>query len=179
MRSKLLSNRLKSLLVLLGVACFCFNLNAFAQQQSLTQVLLNVNITPDNDIILLPTPSIEYNPNKSQSMVFGARDLTVGVRDSRITSATCEFRLKPYGTPDSQYSVYTPRLTRQTANYVGGNCQTTLPASQQSIPRWDVEIRLINTNTGRNYGADISYFMAYGAIGVVSLSGVACGPSGC
>jgi hypothetical protein len=179
MLRKIILNGIKSaLLGVLGL-CLLINFQVQAAQSADTQVLLNVSGSQpiDTDIILIVPADLEFSPAKNQNVTFGYQNLTIRVKDTRMTTATCHFRLKPYGSPDSDYAVYSPRLTIQTSPYTNQTCQTVFPASLQSIPRWDVEIRLTNTNTGKTYGADISYFMGYGAIGVVSLSGRPCNPN--
>jgi hypothetical protein len=125
-----------------------------------------------SDIILIPTSNLIYTPAKNQPSVFGVQSLVFKVMEPRITSGTCNFRLKPYAAEETEFATNSPKLTVKVTPYnTSTGCQTSLPANQQNVPRWDLEIRITDTNTGKIYGADPSYFMLYGAIGVVTISG--------
>jgi hypothetical protein len=146
--------------------------------------------TSTGDVLLIDQTKIVFNPPKDQAKEFcgsqGAAntrcaDLKVAVQgDTRIQDgATCVFEVRPYPSSGNANPAYsgTPLTNGGQATYTAGKCEVTLPKAAQNVPKWEFRIRVTNPSTGTNagkvYGADPAYFMLYGAIGVVNISGVA------
>ena len=144
-----------------------------------------------NDALLITTDKISFNPAKKDAVKFGNNDLIMTVNgDNRFTAngatAVCKFKIKNYGFTDTDsvggYGITQSKLaavnvgqfvsatnTFDVAYSNNGGCAFRLPAQAQNQPRWEIEIRVVRSDN-QAFGTQESYFMLYGAIGVVSIT---------
>ncbi len=109
---------------------------------------------------------IVFNPTKANPPKFGQQDLRLSVVSTVITSQieSCTISTRVYGS-----SSYTN--IKETTASTGSLCSGLLTKQAQVDPKWDFEVK-IKTTDGKYYQANPSYFLKYGAIGLVTISAV-------
>ena len=153
-------------------------------------------VAASTDTLFIDPSKITFSPIESAAVKFGSADLTLtvggsGKDDPRFTAnsttAVCKFKLKEFGALDADAtkgfdasltklagSVADLDLTNKTFDVAYSQttgCSVKLPlGTAQNQPKWFFEVRVVRSDT-QVFGQNMSYFMTYGAIGGVSVSG--------
>jgi hypothetical protein len=110
---------------------------------------------------------IIFNPSKANPPKFGEQDLRLSVVSTAITSQieSCTISTRVYGSTTTYSNV------KETTASTGSLCSGLLTRTAQVDPKWDFEVK-IKTTDGKYYQANPSYFLKYGAIGLVTITAV-------
>jgi hypothetical protein len=151
----------------------CFSLPVVATSQDSLQV--NLQIKPGQNlpeqVWLVDRAYYYFEPERADPGVYGKTDLKFGIQNfGLVQNGVCTFRIRPYGANDASFDQYSLRLTVRSALLTHGTCKTKLPKKYVVTPRWDVEVRLVDTSSGLIYGYDTSYAYLFGPIAVVKIS---------
>ncbi|MEI6729140.1 MAG: SdrD B-like domain-containing protein [bacterium] len=160
-------------------------------------VTLQNNVT---DSLFIDPSKLNFNPIESAAVKFGVADLTLtvggnGKDDPKYTAngttAVCKFKLKEFGALDADPTKgFNASLNKLAATQVGipggarstdnttfdvpysttSGCSVKLLPEGQNQPKWLFETKVVRSDT-QVFARDNAYFMTYGAIGGVSISG--------
>lgn len=117
-------------------------------------------------VLLIPDAQVVFNAPKSNPKVYNDEDLTTIIspaysNGTEFVPSECIIAVRPYGTTVTFVNLQT--------SIVNGKCNAIFPKAQQTVNKWDYQIRLNDPN-GQKWGTDPSYFFLRGAFGNLTTS---------